>query len=494
MDNFLIEIKQKWAKTFLYIFFAISTVMMLVIISLSYAKPAHNLLPLPLFFASIVFVLLAFAFLYIWSKIYKKIGSHNAIYYPLLGVYFVGLYLFALKSGFIYLYFQDLRQIYEAALSVVNNEDFMHLSYFNFYNNNIGPMIFFVGLIRFSNLIKCNPFYVLLTVSTLKVVVSAWAAGILLGKRLRFPALVFFAVFIPFWGSISSFYTDTMSVHGGILALALFKLSLDSKKHPYVYDILAAVTLTIACIWKITTLFPVIAFSVVMLLRWKKTDIKKILVFLVPFFCLFFISSIYIKNYPPTRNCQYEADPAIAWVALGMGGNGNYSENYIFINQVHELHTKEEKAAFSKEYIKNNYKELLTTEHFVRKLQLCYANGDVGVCDYVWNSPTDTPIYKFFNGFGQYFWRTSQYCFCFISMIYFVLLIGSVKSIFDIHAGRKISGLWLTSLVSFAGMFLLLLFWEASNRQLLNQMPILITGLIAFLSNLPFVSKTVEIE
>ena len=72
----------------------------------------------------------------------------------------------------------------------------------------------------------------------------------------------------------------------------------------------------------------------------------------------------------------------------------------------------------------------------------------------------------------------SQYCFCYLSSIYMLLMLGMFQCVIEIFRGREVSPLLMVCQLSFFGIYIFLMLWEANNRQMYNQMPGLILGAV----------------
>lgn len=194
---------------------------------------------------------------------------------------------------------------------------------------------------------------------------------------------------------------------------------------------------------------------------------------------------LYSLTYPEYKDSKNTEEPVISYVALGLGGNGSFAENSEFAYEERYLSTKEEKAEFSKNYIKDNIGNFYDPQHLSRKMNYNFSSGFLGASDFVSYPETENNLFfDLFNAWGKYYWRTSQYCFLYINLLYVILLTGSVYGIFLCIRKKRIPFGILLGNTTFLGIFLFLMLWEANNRQLYNQMPILLFGAVSVIRNI----------
>ena len=87
-------------------------------------------------------------------------------------------------------------------------------------------------------------------------------------------------------------------------------------------------------------------------------------------------------------------------------------------------------------------------------------------------------VWELFSPWGKHYWRTSQLCFCFIFSIYTVYLLGAATTLRRLIKKREIHGVKAVADLSLLGIILFLMVWEANNRQLYNQLPVIILGAV----------------
>lgn len=87
-----------------------------------------------------------------------------------------------------------------------------------------------------------------------------------------------------------------------------------------------------------------------------------------------------------------------------------------------------------------------------------------------------TLLWEMFSPWGKYYWRTCQYCFCYLVSMYVLLLIGMILSLRNIIRDQEPPVMLMICQLGFIGIVVFLMFWEASGRQMYNQMPGILLG------------------
>lgn len=130
----------------------------------------------------------------------------------------------------------------------------------------------------------------------------------------------------------------------------------------------------------------------------------------------------------------------------------------------------------------------------MKKLCCNYADGYTGVDNFFYCDIDDeTVLWDLLGAYGKYYWRTSQYCFCYIAVIYVAFLLGLLGCLKRLKRGEELPLMLMVCQLAFAGMFCFLMVWEANNRQLYNQMPYFILGAIMSMSLFASDVRTIHI-
>ena len=332
--------------------------------------------------------------------------------------------------------------------------------------------------------------------TTLTVLVTClWPEG----KRIwryRILLLLLFFFLIPLYVQSGVFYTDNMTFGCAVTVLFFFKKALgflkaEKKKSIIILlGIAAGILFALGFAVKVTVAIPFIAASVLFILymishpeETRKHLKKGLLLLTLPFvLSTFFVSlslELYCRSFEDYRIAKNTTEPVISYVALGLTGNGSFSDNRDFAYYERYLETKEEKAAYSKEYIKENIGEFVNPSHILKKSTFNFSGGFLGADDFVRYPENENNLFfNLFDAWGKYYWRTSQYCFLYSALIYLFLLTGSIYALFFLPEKEKIPFGILLGNFTFFGLFLFLMIWEANNRQVYNQMPLLLLSVV----------------
>ncbi len=341
-------------------------------------------------------------------------------------------------------------------------------------------------------------------------------------KNMRIPVLVFTAFCLPLYVFTGAFYTDTLSFGLGVIAVALMKLSLRKKKAWWLM-IPAGVVTVLGAVWKITALIFIIAVAIVWLIsllsgkkknvknKKKKADIKEeikeentednkvekgaenketegtteekygnkiwkkaavyaltVAVFAILVFAIFHSIPIY-------KDAKQYSNPTTAWLALGIRGNGSYSENVEFSDAVNELSSKEEKSAYIKAYMKEHANEAFSLNHILSKAQNNFAGGTFTCSDFTVNTSGHSILWELMDPGGRYYYGASGYAFSYVAMMYLLFFLGGICALIRLFQGKNgLPFMKVAADLSFFGLFLFLMIWESNNRQLYNQLPVMI--------------------
>lgn len=419
-----------------------------------------------------------------WNQIYDKIGRKSAVYWTCLGLFGIALYAVSMSREDNQYTMIDYKQIYSAAADLAMGKEIANGDYFLIYSNNLKPMLLLSVLFRIADFMHLPAFYFVLGINVLQILFVVWGCGYLTERagdsRWRFPILMAFVCFLPIWKMASVFYTDSMSFGLGILCLAMLKKAQNTEgKSRWGWLGGASVCMVLATAWKITAIIPVIAAIIIVLWQKLQSSRKNIIALLIIFGVLSVLLSIWTNKYEIARQAKTTANPLISWVALGMKGDGTWDNNREFILNLNELATTYEKKEYALNYIKENRNSFFEPEHLIQKSCRNFADGNMGVWAFLFIENDDgTLLWNLFSPWGKYYWRASQYCFCYLSSIYMLLLLGMLHCVKEIFRGRDVSPLLMICQLSFFGIFIFLMLWEANNRQLYNQMPGLILGAV----------------
>lgn len=474
------------------LFYAVFSCCMLFIVCVSFLKPLHYLVPWKMMMATAVFCALFLLFLAIWNKLPERFGTSKILPAVLAAFQIILIWTVTLLHGK-HLGVGDYFIVYQSASELADGTPLTYYNYFCVYGNNTLPMILLSGLIKISRIIHLPETILLLFVSTAILALVFFALFVLtkeFSEKIRIPMLLFFAVWLPVYVFAGTFYTDTLSFGMGIISLAFLKTAVEKKKYYFILP--AALSAAWGFCFKITSVIPLIAAVIVFVFfgipgKVEKKDGKRIFVCMIVYLSLIGVLLLGIKGVSSGidvyRDSKNKSNPLTAWIGMGMSGNGSYVDNVEFSDEMNALATKDEKSELAKAYIKDHIAEAFSFSHNVAKTQYNYASGMFSCYDYTYPDEFGSIMYKLLDPGGALFGRSCQFTFCLISIVYLSFLYGSIKAIVSLIKNRdkKVSEILsfpkVLADVSMFGTIVFLALWEANNRQLYNQLPILILAL-----------------
>ncbi len=446
---------------------------------------------------TIVFIGLAFLYRRIFDK-HKESSNKSQLVISIIIISAYSIILFTLgvlRGDLHTLVLGDYSAVYNSAMEMADQGILSYPKYFRIYNNNVMPMLFMSIIFKISHKIGISEYIPMMFLSTATIVGSIWAMIGLLSQesdnRWRIPCMLYTIICLPIYVFSTCFYTDTMSFGLGIISLNFARLyvtnstnkdeATSSKKNSsnWLYAFFASFFMIYGIIWKITALIPIIAAIITLFLLNKKIPIKKLIILLVSFLLLFLSMKIWANNYEIYKESKKTSNPVLSWIALGMVGDGSWNASHQFVSDLNELEAKEEKYEFTYDYIRENYKEALSLGHIISKAQRNFSGGTIACKDFLSAYNDETFLWNLMNPWGKYYWRTSQYCFLWISLIYSLAFLSSALAIVDIIRKKDIPFVKLLTDISIFGIVVFLMLWESNNRQLFNQLPVLIINLFA---------------
>ncbi len=459
------------------------------ILVISVREPQNNLIPWQMGLGVLVCTIAFLGAVYLWNKVYDRIRVIEKFYpFALAGAGLL-LYFVCCAGGNRIHAIADYTAVYQTALEIAEGREISFPEYFGIYSNNIKPALILSLFFRISRVMRLNEFYLTLAVSVASVLGSAWAVGVLLEKeqdcRWRFPVLLMTMLCLPVYVCTGSFYTDTMSFGMGVIALAFLKKSRGYRgKAGWGFVVAAAFVTVYGSAWKITALIPLIAGGCVLVVHKSWRRWKRLFTYLGICLAMAACLQLWAGNHKISENVELTENPISSWIAIGMSGDGSYLENREFVNELNALTTKQDKKVFTREYMREHLSEAFSGEHIARKIQNNFAGGGLGCRDYLYEKSDGTFLWELMAAWGKYYWRTSQISFCYMGTIYAVVLAGSVLTLVRLEREKELLPWKLLADISVLGMILFLMLWESNNRQLYNQLPILLTGLFLNASEL----------
>lgn len=459
-----------------------------IMITVSVTGPQHNLFVWQMILGTVLGTAGLISAFFVWKQyVPQKVACNGLIYYTLLVLFGISLYFVSCIGRNLPESFTDYKRIWQAASELSQGMSLSEEWYFKIYANNIKPMLFLSVIFKASSHLNIqDPFYFVLLISVLNVVSAVWCAGILVGnstveyKRYRIPVLLMFVFLLPVWANTQAFYTDSMSFCTGVVALAGIKLSYEvNKKGKGLFLVGSGVVAAVGIAAKATAAIPLIAGLLTLLFcgRIKRLLSRNMLFFILTLVLAYIIIGQWANTYEISQLARETHEPAIDWIALGMKGDGSWSDNSDYILHINELSTTADKIEYSKEYIWENRSNFYDANHLIQKIRCNFASGNLGAKDYAYCAlQPNNIIWELFSPWGSYYWRASQFCFCYAFSLYVVILGGIILTIILLFQKKEIPLIKVIADMTLLGIMVFLMIWEANNRQMYNQMPVIIIG------------------
>lgn len=476
-------------KNLLLIIYILFALILLFILGSSLSGPQCNLIPGQVIFLSgiITFIVLIISYVML-----NKIKVKYSIISGLILFYVVFLFVLGCIARNNPSSLHDYGVVYRSAEALARGSSYDEI-YFAEYSNNIMVLIMLAKIIKFSDLFGITvPYYLVLGIGTL-ITASAIVASCYLVKTTTnsmtacFINVLLFMSMLPVWVNNQTLYTDHMTFSGVVVSLALLVYAFRCFRiKRLILILLSSIIFGISIMLKITCIIPFIAGIICLIVLGNKNKIrnKSYYLFGIIWLLLMILTIVgcirWKSGYTVYEMAKTHEDPVIAWIGLGLVGNGSYADNEGYVDGLHQLSTKELKEEYAKDYISQHISEVMNLNHYIDKVRCNYASGYYGADDYIYVPEVGYEnhiLYKICHPFGTYYWRCSQLTFSYAMSIYIIYLLGTIKAIIDIIKGRKISGCMLLCDVAFIGYFMFLIIWEANNRQLYNSVPLMLVGL-----------------
>ncbi len=484
------KIKDRIIKLF-YIFFSVQ---MFLITVLSLSHPGNNLFPGRMMFFSVIIFIIFFLMLLFWNRI-CSVFSHDEtdekkrdrIITVLILIYVIFLFVLSIFRGEFHNSAGDYEYVFNSAREIAlgNEVTGKFYNYFMVFGNNTKPMLFLSQLFKMSLALGLPIYIFALLWNILLVALSILSVNYLFKQNglntYRIPFLAVFALCLPVYVFSNAYYTDSMSFGCGVIAFAMLHKGVSCKSRSYlVYMILSSLFTVAGITVKITSIIPLIAGLIVLLINSGIQYKKNFIVYIICSLLMLSGMNIWTSSFDIQKESKIHSNPIICWIALGMRGDGSFAENFYFSDTIAEMNTREEKLAYTKEYIEENIAEAFTIKHIFSKITVNYSQGHFDCSDVLSREfECRDLLWELYHPWGKYIWRGSQYSYLYTSNIYIFVFLGSVLTLINLFRKRSVSEIKLIADLSFFGLFVFLMLWEASNRQLYNQLPMILAAMFA---------------
>ena len=418
-----------------------------------------------------------------------KISQISFIIYVIL--YGIALYLVsaAIRSDPI----TDYKEIYQTALRLATGEEVSDWNYFSMWTNNLGALTILTFLMRIGLVLGFSDvYYFLLGLNVLQMMAVMASIYYLAGKISKKPdrvcintsvqwfAVVLFTLWTPVWTGTTAFYTDQLSFGSSVIAIALLWYAAsdarEQKGRKWTCAILAGVIWGIGISAKVTSAIALVALVILgslflvnylkeyghQLYKWR----AKLLLFLVftISLCLTFGGLYAYDQTYPSKADEYRLKmPAEYWIAMGLVGNGTYSDNAYLIRKCNYSQNIEERQQVCRKIIRDNLINILDIDHMYKKTSIIFGSGDI--CPTSLQYPEqETFLWQLFYWEGAYYWKYTCTSTGFFNAVLLFMCIGC----FVQAKWYKEDDFMFFCYLTVFGVFLFLMFWEAQNKQLFN--------------------------
>lgn len=462
------------------LFYAVFVPCLMAVLGVVILHPQNNLVPSRMFLYMLVWVVILAgirAVLLLSERKLKKISRWGIILYIIL--YGVALYGVSavLRSAPV----TDYKEVYMTALKLSAGETVEDWSYFSMWTNNLGTLTILTFFMKIGRFIGFqDPYYFVLGINVLQMMLVQIAV-FYLGGRIdekhrtagQWFAMAVFTLWTPVWTATNAFYSDQLSFGGGIIALALLLYAVtDSKVSGYKKKLClvgAGVFWSIAMYAKATAAIGLVAGVILCVLSFKTFFMKywkELLIFGVSFCLVFGVLYVHDQTYPSKADEYRLKTPVEFWIAMGLVGNGTYSDNAYLIKECNYKQNVDERKDFCRTIIKNNLVNLCDADHMYKKTSIIFGSGDILPTSLMYPDE-ESLLWQFVNREGDYYWKYTCTCTGFFYAVLFLILVGSLLQAIK---ERPDDMMFLVYLTVF-GLFLFLMFWEAQNKQLFNHIP-----------------------
>lgn len=376
----------------------------------------------------------------------------------------------------------DSAQVYDYVRRASNGAPMENEFYFNRYPHNLGIVLFYLSFVRLGALVGLSNPQILMPIVTaiavaITIVITAYLAEKFC-KRTSGVRVWIIMLVTPILLYAAEMYTDSIS--GLFIALELFvalKISeCKNGKEKALLAVIFSVISGIGAFIKVTSLIPVIAISISMLIKKRRAGINRKYLLRtcgVGAICVLCFAGVY-GGYKKIEGeilpgAQNGALPYSHWVMMGMGGDGIFSSEDLEASLSHAPNTTEFNIETIKERLGDmgafGYIELLA-----RKISVTWGDGTYEISRVVGTQPRkpESLAVQIIGVNGRYFkyYRLATT----ILQVSWLIAIAAM-SILSI---KRNNSKMLALEISLLGIFIFLLIWETNSRYLVNFLPVLI--------------------
>lgn len=420
-------------------------------------------------------------FIFILWKIYQKFLLNKKYGIPIVFLVFILLQLI-FACLFVVTPTWDFGTVYNIVLDdIINGNSIFNAIYMNQVKLNLG-----IGLLL---KIVFYPFHFLginhyVTIGILLNIIFIDVGLIYLyklltlitNKKLSVISLFMILTFTPFICYVPIFYTDTLSLPFGIIGIYyVFKYfyTNDNKKK---YLVISGLSIGIGGCIKTPVLIVYIAILIWLIFREKKdpvkSTIKKAILLTICMLIPFASFNIYVsKNLNENMIKKYQI-PKTHWIMMGLTGNGGFNENEADFTTSFPTEKAKKKANVRviKERLSEYWEQHTLIQFYTNKLTYTWGDGTFFAAEKLQRSPKySTVASKYIYGEEKGYYYGLAQAEWLIALI--LIAIGIALRPYLTYKQRDLQ---LLSLISTAGILILLLIWETRSRYLVNLLPVIL--------------------
>lgn len=455
---------------------------LLAILTIVIRHPQNNLIPARMFLYMMIWVLILCGMKAAFSAMEKalrakglnveKISRAAMILYAVF--YGVALYIvsLALRSHPI----TDYENIYNVAYKLASGQTVEDWTYFSMWTNNLGTLTILAACMKWGLLLGfSDPYYFVLALNVLQVAAVLLSIFYLSGRAGRnrakkvsgqWLAVCIFTLWTPVWACTNAFYSDQLSFGGSIIAMALFLWGY-SLRGKIKYGIIAGAGIVwgVGITAKATAAIGGVALMIAVVLAGHvKRSWKELLSLYLVMALAVMMFSVVSGRYPSKKEEYRLKAPVEYWLAMGLMGNGTYADNTDLVQGCNRSPNVDERAAFCRGIIVENWSNLFKKEHILAKTSVIFGQGDVAPTAHIYPYEENL-LWQWVYWQGDYYWK---YACLSTGFFYAVLMLMFGGAFFQMLRREDWNDISFMSYLTVFGLFAFLMLWEAQNKQLYN--------------------------
>ena len=376
----------------------------------------------------------------------------------------------------------DVGALHQGAAEWVETGTFAGFyEYYGYFPNNLGGMTFLYVFFKAASLVGFTDYYAVASLVACMMLAAMMAVVSLICNRLAgvksaVLSLAVFALSVQFWVMGGAVYTDTLSMLFPVLIFYLYLLSKEKTgwRSACLY-LLMGLAAGVGSLNKVTVLIMVIAVLVDVCLRFEWKEFLKISVCVLGAAAVMnmALNTYMYSTHLSREEAEVNNTPLLHWVMMGLKGSGRYNpEDYAFTRSLEP----EGRGTVLLEEISRRIGERGMAgmlDLFSQKSAIDFGDGTYGADDFLKIYPEhDTWLHGFVLKDGQFYWLYSGYT----TALHITLMLFMLMAAYRFIAGEACEqrrGL-LPLYAAVFGVWLFLMFWEASPRYFSNFAPVII--------------------